>query len=184
MSLFDNISARDVDRFERAAAARAEAAAAEREEEEAAARKCHPCCNGNVSAFNALSGFNAGGLNFDLAQADVAKQVTERCITIKDSCDVFVEVESEQTSIVVQTMINAITVVITATLSNLDLNDDLLQADFLQLFAQKQRTRDNICIENSRGVRIEAETEQAAIAVQTMANVLTVVLTLIASNAS
>ncbi|MDN4072865.1 spore coat protein [Fictibacillus terranigra] len=145
-------------------------------------RKCHPCCNGNTSRFNAFA--ENGGLNFDLAQADVQKQVTERCITVKDSCDVFVEVESEQTSIVVQTMVNAITVVITATLSNLDLNDDLLQADFLQLFEQKQVTRDKICIENSRGVRVEAETEQAAIAVQTMTNVLTVVLTLIASNAS
>jgi spore coat protein X len=143
--------------------------------------RCNPCCGNN--GFNALAGvgtrgFDDGLLTGDIDQVALAKQVSEDFISVKDSCEVFIESRSDQSSVIIQVAINLLISLITVVISD-DEDQDALQADIEQIFASKQVTRQKICIENSRNVKIEADNEQDILAIQLAVNVIVSLVTIL-----
>ncbi|WP_257349110.1 spore coat protein [Pseudalkalibacillus decolorationis] len=145
-------------------------------------KRCDVCCN---NGFNALSG--RGGvfdgdatIEAELNQLASAKQVSEECITIKDSCDISVKRESDQSLILVQVAAQVLIAALTAVIAVDDpFDDEEVLAELTQIFKSKQVARTKICIENSRGVKVESDTDQNIIAVQIAAQVLIAAITFV-----
>lgn len=148
--------------------------------------KCHPCCTPRFSALEATSRHPLGEamVNSELDQIASTNQIDEESITIKDSCDVVVETRSNQALVLVQIAAQVVTAAITIAAINSDVDEDAVLADLDQIFKSRQINRQKICIENSRGVRVEASDDQSIIAAQTAVQLLTAVITIIAVNSN
>lgn len=112
----------------------------------------------------------------DAEQENRMKQLSEEYIFIKDSCDVTVTTTDTKAAVSLQASLQAvIAIIISISVADSSQAEKITQ-DLLQTAKVKQITKQQLIIENSRGVNVTTTDTQVAVNIQVLLQILVALL--------
>ncbi|WP_318618944.1 spore coat protein [Priestia megaterium] len=122
--------------------------------------------------------FNSNALiETETIQKILSKQISDSVIVVKDSCNVNISITDIQTAIILQSLLQVLTVILT--LIGLDANSiRLITAEVLLIAKVIQSSNHKIIIENSKNVHATTTNIDTVIFIQSFILVLIILVTI------
>ncbi|MEO2228335.1 spore coat protein X [Priestia megaterium] len=122
--------------------------------------------------------FNSNALiETETIQKILSKQISDSVIVVKDSCNVNISITDIQTAIILQSLLQVLTVILT--LIGLDANSiRLITAEVLLIAKVIQSSNHKIIIENSKNVHATTTNIDTVIFIQSLILVLIILVTI------